>query len=61
MKCPCCKGTGELDENAALLDRARRREIARIMREKGHTLTYIMNSLGYKSPRSVVLAINRND
>lgn len=60
MKCPCCKGTGSVDKNV-ITDRPKRREMARKMRKLGFSLNVIMKALNYKSPRSVVLAVNRED
>jgi len=60
MKCPCCNGIGKVDKST-LTDRPKRREMARKMRKLGFTLEVIMRALNYKSPRSVVLALERND
>lgn len=60
MKCPLCKGKGEIALPPAV-NKAKRREQARILRKAGLSLTVIMKALGYKSPRSVVLAVNRKD
>lgn len=58
--CPCCGGLGKVDKSN-ILDRPKRREMARKMRKLGFTLEVIMKALNYKSPRSVVLACNRKD
>lgn len=60
MKCPCCNGIGKVDKST-LTDRPKRREMARNMRKLGFTFAVIMKALGYKSPRSVSLALNRKD
>lgn len=60
MKCPCCNGIGKVDKTI-ITDRPKRREMARKMRKLGFTLEAIMRALNYKSPRSVVLACERND
>lgn len=60
MKCPCCKGKGKVDKSS-LDDKPKRREIARKMRKLGLPYLVIMKALNYKSPRSVVLACQRND
>lgn len=60
MKCPCCNGKGKVIKSE-IIDKPKRREMARNMRKLGFTLEAIMKALGYKSPRSVVLACNRND
>ena len=59
-KCPCCNGTGSVNRNK-LIDRAKRRQLARKMRTTGATYMKIMVALGYRSPRSVQLALERND
>lgn len=53
-------GKGSI-ENIYLTDKAKRREMARKLRKAGLPLLVIMKALGYKSPRSVVLAVNRKD
>lgn len=60
MKCPCCKGKGSV-EKADIIDKPKRREMARKMRKLGFTYESIMRALEYKSPRSVVLACSRDD
>lgn len=60
MRCPCCKGKGKIDKSE-IIDKKKRREMARKMRKLGFTLEVIMRALDYKSPRSVVLACKRND
>lgn len=60
MKCPCCNGSGKVDKNI-INDKPKRREMARKMRKLGFSLNVIMRALNYKSPRSVVLACQRND
>lgn len=60
MICPCCKGKGQI-ERSSLVDKPKRREMARKMRKLGFSLSVIMRALNYKSPRSVILACNRKD
>ncbi len=60
MICPCCKGKGTISKTD-ILDKPKRREMARKMRKLGFTLEQIMRALEYKSPRSVVLACERID
>ena len=60
MICPFCKGKGSVNK-VDILDKPKRREMARKMRKLGFTLIVIMKALNYKSPRSVVLACKRND
>jgi hypothetical protein len=59
-KCPCCKGSGEVDSNM-LTDKPKRRAMAREMKRLGFTVSAIMKALDYKSPRSIYLACNRKD
>jgi hypothetical protein len=60
MKCPCCNGIGKINKST-IIDKPKRREMARKMRKLGFTLEAIMRALDYKSPRSVVLACSRKD
>lgn len=60
MKCPCCKGTGEV-ESKEFVDRKLRRHKARQLKKLGFNYREIMRVLGYKSPRSVYLALSRDD
>jgi len=60
MKCPACGGTGKISETS-LVSKPKRRAMARKLRKAGLPLMVIMKALGYKSPRSVVLACQRND
>ena len=57
--CPVCEGSGRLPEpyRDACDELQERREMARTLREAGYSLRQIMRALGYKSPRSVVLAL----
>lgn len=59
MKCPICKKGNIPKINS--IDKAERRAMARKLRKVGLPLLAIMKALGYKSPRSVVLACKRND
>lgn len=61
MKCPCCKGKGTLPEpRSSERDlSAERARMAKTLRDAGYSLRQIGGFLGYKSPRSVVLALER--
>ena len=63
VKCPICKGKGELPEPRQVArDRdAERRKMARTLRENGYSLRQIQEFCGWKSVRSVVLAVERKD
>jgi hypothetical protein len=62
MRCPVCKGKGELPEpRQAGRDRSKeRRDMAKVLRKNGYSIRQIANFLGWKSPRSVVLALDDN-
>ena len=59
MKCPVCKGKGELPEPRKVArDRSKeRRAMARVLRANGYSIRQIADFLGWKSPRSVMLAL----
>lgn len=59
MKCPICNGSGELPEpHDRIKDKkSERREAAKVLRAAGYSIRQIADFLGYKSPRSVVLAL----
>ena len=61
MKCPCCNGSGELPEpRSSERDRSdERARMAKVLREAGYSIRQIGAFLEYKSPRSVVLALER--
>jgi len=59
MKCPLCK-KGNIPE-ISLIAKPKRRAMARKLRKAGLPYLVIMKALGYKSPRSVVLACERSD
>lgn len=59
-ECPICKGSGRLPEpNTIERDRAtERKRMARTLREAGYSIRQIQDFVGWKSPRSVVEAID---
>lgn len=59
MKCPICKGSGELPApNGRIRDKSEeRRRIARILHKSGYSYRQIAKVVGWKSPRSVMLAV----
>lgn len=61
MKCPICKGKGDLPEpRSTQRDKAaERRRMVRILRDAGYSIRQIADLIGYKSPRSVVLALEQ--
>jgi ribosomal protein L15E len=61
MKCPVCKGKGHLPEPRKIeRDRAQERyAMAKVLRANGYSIRQIADFLGYKSPRSVVVALEQ--
>jgi len=61
MKCPVCKGKGSLPEPRKIeRDRTHeRREMAKVLRANGYSIRQIADFLGWKSPRSVVVALEQ--
>ena len=55
MKCPICKGKGELAEpHSKWVGKvADKKVMARLLRKEGYSIRQIMRFLGYKSPESV--------
>jgi hypothetical protein len=58
-QCPICEGKGVIEApyQNARDECQERREMARTLREAGYSIRQIARALGYKSPRSVVLAL----
>lgn len=61
MKCPVCKGKGCLPEPRKVQrDRTKeRRDMAKVLRANGYSIRQIQEFLGWKSPRSVVIALEQ--
>lgn len=59
VKCPVCKGSGEvLRANNTIKSRQRRRsDIANKLRSEGYTIREIMALMGYKSTNSVAILL----
>lgn len=59
MKCPVCNGKGHLPEPRKIeRDRSKeRRNMAKVLRANGYSIRQIQDFLGWKSPRSVVVAL----
>lgn len=62
-KCPVCKGKGELEKpKSTIKARQRRRsDIANKLRSEGYTIREIMALMGYRSPNSVAILLNKED
>jgi transposase len=61
MKCPVCKGNGHLPEPRKIeRDRTQERyAMAKVLRANGYSIRQIADFLGYKSPRSVSVALEQ--
>ena len=62
MECPICKGTGEIHNPKFKPDETEAKRImARALREHGYSMREIMKLVGWKSPRSVAVALENED
>jgi DNA-binding transcriptional MerR regulator len=61
MKCPICKGCGELPEpNKIARDRAEEKQaMAKTLRDAGYSLRQIQEFIGWKSVRSAAAAVEK--
>lgn len=61
VKCPVCKGSGEVPQaKDTIKSRQRRRsDIANQLRAEGYTIREIMALMDYKSPNSVAILLNK--
>lgn len=61
IKCPICKGHGEVDgpANAVAARQRRQSDVAKKLKSEGYTVREIMALMGYKSTNSVSVLINR--
>lgn len=61
MKCPCCKGTGELPDprHKDADKRALRVRMAKSLKDAGYSYRQIQDLLGWKSVRSVSQALEK--
>lgn len=61
MKCPICKGKGEIKSNklSRMSFIERRREMAKILRKNGFSVREIARMVGYGSTRSVIMATKK--
>lgn len=53
MKCPICKGKGELPLPRHALQRHEKRAMAKTLVKNGYSLRQIMRFVGFHSPQSV--------
>lgn len=63
MKCPICKGRGELPEPRQHgRDRAdEKKKMAKTLRDAGYSLRQIQDFIGWKSVRSAAAAVDDDD
>lgn len=63
IKCPVCKGHGELDkpEQKVAARVRRRKDIANKLRAEGYTIREIMALMGYKSTNSVAVLLDKKN
>jgi hypothetical protein len=61
IKCPTCKGKGELEKPKSTIPARQRRrsDIANKLRSEGYTIREIMALMGYKSTTSVQLLLKK--
>ena len=61
LKCPVCKGSGEVPPpSEKIKERQRRRaEVANKLRDKGYSIREIAALMGYKSPNSVFILLEK--
>lgn len=59
MRCPVCKGTGELinPKRGPIDEIAAKRTMAKALHAEGYSYREIAKLVGWKSPRSVQLAL----
>ena len=62
MRCPICKGIGEIAEPKRPLinESAAKRTMARALHHEGYSYREIAKLVGWKSPRSVQLALENS-
>lgn len=60
-KCPVCKGSGSLPKARQTIESRQRRrsDIANKLRGEGYTIREIMSLMGYKSPNSVAILLEK--
>lgn len=60
-KCPVCKGRGSLPKAGKTIESRQRRrsDIANKLRGEGYTIREIMSLMGYKSPNSVAILLEK--
>lgn len=61
MKCPTCKGHGEVEKpgNTIVARQRRRKDIAQKLRSEGYSIREIMALMGYKSTNSVSVLLDK--
>lgn len=61
VKCPVCKGHGEIEKagNQIAARQRRRKDIAQKLRSEGYSIREIMALMGYKSTNSVAILLEK--
>lgn len=59
MKCPICKGKGELAKSWG--NKPDNRIMTKLLRKEGYSFREIMKFLNYKSPNSIRKLLNKNE
>lgn len=59
IKCPICKGHGEIDKAGGIIAarQRRRKDIAQKLKSEGYSIREIMALMGYKSTNSVSILL----
>lgn len=60
IKCPICKGKSEIEAPHLQQKMMRQKQdFVKILRKEGYSIREIMKVLGYKSPRSVAVLLEK--
>lgn len=59
MKCPLCKGKGEMSAPRRAEDKPSKYDMARVLVKAGYSYREVADALGYKSIRSVSIAMGK--
>ena len=59
IKCPVCKGKGEIPQPTATSERGQKIKMAQTLVEAGYSYAEVATALGYKSRSSVTFAVKQ--
>lgn len=59
-RCPVCQGTGLIEKPLSAEDSEVKRRMVRVLVNEGFSYRQVMKFLGWKSPRSVSVALGRD-